>query len=91
MIDGKGLGDKRINRVNVSLSNQYKNKLNRLATACNMRPTELAGYLIQQCLDNLKFVDQLQQERCIHPAYRVTVVRDVHNGRVIYVTKGEYQ
>ncbi|MEH6993087.1 hypothetical protein V7075_10265 [Neobacillus drentensis] len=43
MIEGKGLVGKKIHRVNVSLTNKQAFKLNRLATACNMKPTTLAA------------------------------------------------
>lgn len=82
MIEGKGLGGKRINRVNVSLSNKYSSKLNRLATSCNMKPTTLAGLLIEMSLDNVKLVQQLQDEYGVHNAYRVVPVQ--HNGEIIF-------
>ena len=50
MIEGKGLGGKKIHRVNVSLTNKQAFKLNRLATACNMKPTTLAAVLIEKGL-----------------------------------------
>lgn len=52
MIEGKGLGGKRICRVNVSLDNKMNKKLSKLAIACNMKPTTLARVLIEKCLDD---------------------------------------
>jgi hypothetical protein len=71
MIEGKGLGGKKINRVNVSLSNAYDLKLRRLAIACNMKPTTLAGLLVQLSLDNADLVAELQKNHCKYNAYKV--------------------
>jgi hypothetical protein len=68
MIEGKGLGGKSIHRVNVSLTNRDSNNLNRLATACNMRPTSLAGLIIERCLNSVQLVIELQKEYCIQSA-----------------------
>lgn len=76
MIEGKGLGGKRIHRVNVSLTNKMSMKLNRLATACNMKPTTLAALLIEKSLDNVMFVNELQKEYCTQSAYRVIVINN---------------
>lgn len=85
MIEGKGLGGKKVNRVNVSLSNRFSAKLNRLAVACNMRPTTLAGLLIERCLDNPNLVMELQEDRSVHSAYRVLPVKDYNSGEMLYV------
>jgi hypothetical protein len=86
MIEGKGLGGKRINRVGVSLSNDHAMKLNRLATSCEMKPTTLAGLIVERCLDNPQFVFELQTEFCKYAAYRVLPVKK--NGQVQYVLSG---
>ena len=83
MIEGKGLGNKKVNRVNISLSNGYNSKLNKLATACNMKPTTLAGMLIENSLDNASIVADLQKEYGIHTAYKVLPVQS--NGEIVYV------
>ena len=70
MIEGKGLGGKKVNRVNVSMTNRMNQKLNKLATACNMRPTTLACLLIEKSLDNVQLISDLQREFAIHTAYR---------------------
>jgi hypothetical protein len=85
MIEGKGLGGKKIHRVNVSLTNRLSVKLNRLATACNMKPTTLAGLLIEQSLDNAQLIAELQKEYCTQSAYKVLLVRDFNNGEIQYV------
>nr|WP_309099050.1 hypothetical protein [Fredinandcohnia onubensis] len=90
MIEGKGLGGKKVNRVNISLSNSYELKLNKLATACNIRyPGTLAALLVEMCLDDTKLVSYLQNEYCIQDAYRVIPVQKYHNGDVEYLLKGE--
>lgn len=74
MIEGKGLGGKRVHRVNTSLTNKVSSKLNRLAIACNMKPTTLAGMLIEKSLDNVKLVNELQKEYCTQVAYKIVIV-----------------
>jgi hypothetical protein len=86
MIEGKGLGGKRIHRVNVSLTNKQAFKLNRLATACDMKPTTLAGMLIEKGLNNARLVSELQREYCKESAYRVVVVNN--DGELNYVLSG---
>jgi hypothetical protein len=76
MIEGKGLGGKKVNRVNLSLTNKQSLKLNRLATACNMKPTSLAALLIQKSLDDVQLVNELQKEYCTQRAYRVIVINN---------------
>ncbi|MDQ0412752.1 hypothetical protein [Mesobacillus stamsii] len=83
MIEGKGLGGKKVNRVNVSLCNRMNQKLNKLATACNMRPTTLACMLIEKSLDNVQLVSDLQQEHAVHNAYRVIPIQT--KGTIEYV------
>jgi hypothetical protein len=82
MIEGKGLGNKKINRVNVSLSNRYSSKLNRLAVACNMKPTSLACFLIEKCLDDPQLITELQNEYGVFNAYKVVPIN--HQGEIIY-------
>ncbi|MEH7275586.1 hypothetical protein [Neobacillus vireti] len=86
MIEGKGLGGKKIHRVNVSLTNKQAFKLNRLATACNMKPTTLAAVLIEKGLNDDRLVSELQKEYCTEKAYRVIVVNN--NGELNYVLSG---
>lgn len=83
MIEGKGLGGKKINRVNVSMTNKQHQKLNKLATACNMRPTSLACLLIEKSLNNIQLVSELQREFAIHTAYRVLPIS--RKGEIEYV------
>jgi hypothetical protein len=51
-------------------------KLNRLATACNMKPTTLAALLIEKSLANIQLVNELQKEYCTQSAYRVIVINN---------------
>lgn len=82
MIEGKGLGGKKVNRVNVSMDNSYHKKLLRLATACNMRPTTLACMLLEMSLDNVDTIRTLQEEYGVHNAYKVVPVK--HQGEIHY-------
>ena len=84
MIEGKGLGGKKVNRVNVSLSNHFDSKLRRLATACNMSHTTLAGMLVEKALDSAEWIAELQKEYCTHSAYKVLVVKDYQTGETHY-------
>jgi hypothetical protein len=85
MIEGKGLGGKKVHRVNVSLTNRLSVKLNRLATACNIKPTTLAGLLIEKGLENALLIAELQKEYCTQAAYKVLLIRDFNNGEIKYV------
>jgi hypothetical protein len=87
MIEGKGLGGKKIHRVNVSLTNKQSYKLNRLATACNMKPTALAGMLIDLSLNNVGLVDRLQREYCTQTSYRVVLVNN-GGSELVYLLNG---
>ena len=83
VIEGKGLGGKKVNRVNVSLTNHFNQKLNKLAIACNMKPTSLAGLLIEQSLNNADLIAELQEQNSIHAAYKIVPVNN--NGELLYV------
>lgn len=87
MIEGKGLGGKKINRVNVSLSNAYDLKLRRLAVACNMKPTTLAGLFVELGLDSAGLVDELQKDYCTQNSYRVVLVNN-GGGDLVYLLDG---
>jgi len=39
MVHNRGVGGKRVQRVNISMTNFDARNLNRLATSCNLRPT----------------------------------------------------
>lgn len=81
----RGLGGKRCNRVNTSLSNRDLFKLNRLATSCNMKPTTLASDIIHWALNNLDYVVKIQQEHCLYSAYKIIPIKDYnHEGELIY-------
>lgn len=85
MIEGKGLGGKRVNRVNLSLTNKTSSKLNKLATACNMKPTTLACLLLEIGLDSTELVNRLQDEYNVHGAYKILLVKDYKNNEIEYV------
>lgn len=85
MIEGKGLGGKKVNRVNMSLTNKTSSKLNRLAIACNMKPTTLACLLLEISLDSTEIIGRLQDEYNVHNAYKVLPVKDFRSGEIEYV------
>lgn len=76
MIEGKGLGGKRICRVNLSLTNETNRKLGRLAVACGVRPTALAAMMVEHCLNDVGVVDRVQTEMNKVEAYKVLPIRD---------------
>jgi hypothetical protein len=86
VIEGKGLGGKKVNRVNVSMTNKLSLKLNRLATACNMKPTTLAGLLVERCLNDPRIVSELQKEYCTEKAYKLVFINN--HGELNYVLSG---
>jgi hypothetical protein len=86
LIEGKGCGNKKINRVNMSLSNHYDTNLRRLATACGMYHTTLAGIIIEKSLDSPAMVQELQNEYCIQKAYKVVLVKK--DGKIYYTLTG---
>lgn len=86
MIEGKGLGDKKINRVNISLSNHYDTKLRRLATSLNIKyHTTLAHKLITICLDSEELIDYLQTQYTIHAAYKVIPLENYQTGKLEFL------
>lgn len=88
MIEGKGLGGKKVNRVNMSLTNKDDSKLTRLAIACNMKKTTLAGLIVEKCLNNPQFVAELQKEYCTQRAYKVLLIKDYETGEYNYILSG---
>jgi hypothetical protein len=86
MIEEKGLGNKKVNRVNMSLSTHYDTNLRRLATACGMYHTTLAGIILEKCLDSPMLVQELQKEYCIQKAYKVVLVKK--DGKIHYMLTG---
>lgn len=87
MIEGKGLGNKQINRTTLRLSNSYDLKLKQLSRSVNKKPGELSRYIVEYFLDNAQLIHDLQEKFCLYDAYRVTPVRA--NGRVKYQLRGE--
>ena len=86
MIEGKGLGNKNINRINLRLSNSYDLKLKQLSRSVNKKPAELTRYIVEYFLDNAQFVFELQDKFCLYDAYRVIPVRA--SGEVKYQLNG---
>lgn len=54
-----------------------------------MKHTTLAGLLVEMSLNNLKLVNNLQNEYCTQKAYKVVFVRNTQaNGEIQYVLSG---
>jgi hypothetical protein len=90
LIENKGLGGKRINRYNISLSNHYDKKLNQFAMACNKvkKPTTLAALLVEFCLDNPEIVDLFQKEySSAGSPYKVVPFKKHDRAEVEYLVK----
>lgn len=86
MQEGRGLGNKRVCRISVNVTNKMNNKLTKLATACGMPKTTLAALLIERCLDDPVIVSKLQQEFNKHAAYKVLPIN--RNGETEYMFRG---
>jgi hypothetical protein len=87
MREGYGLGNKLVNRIGLNLSNEYNNKLKKLAISCNLKPTELARHIVESMLDDYSFVNQLQEERNTVSAYRILLINK--NGKRLYEARGK--
>jgi hypothetical protein len=74
VIEGRGLGGKRINHRKVSLTNKEDNDLRKLATACNMPPTTLLWHFARKCLYDPMIMNEFQKQFCNQKAYRVVFV-----------------
>jgi hypothetical protein len=74
MIEGKGLGGKRVNRLKLSLTNSDESDLAKLATACNMKKSELGYHMFQYLIHNPEFLNYIQKEYCTQKAYKVVLV-----------------
>lgn len=84
MIEEKGLGNKKINRVNISLSNRYFSKLKKLSISCNMRWTTLSGLIIEMFLNDPRLMKKIQDEYCTEPIYRVLAMNEKKRNFHIY-------
>ncbi|MCM3763422.1 hypothetical protein [Neobacillus niacini] len=88
MIEGKGLGGKRVARVNASITNKEDSDLKKLATACGMKHTELTWHLIRRCLYDPIIVNEFLDEYCKENSYRVWLVQK--DGEIHYQLNGRY-
>jgi hypothetical protein len=86
MIEGKGLGNKRVNRVNLSLTNREMKNLKLLANACGIDHSVLARKILLLCLEDEMIVNKLQERYCTQRAYKVVFLRN--NGEVHYTLTG---
>lgn len=72
----KRLSEKRLNRVNLSLTDAYKKKLDMLAVSCNMHPTTMAEVMVRLCLDNANTINYLQEKYNVNPEYKILPIRE---------------
>lgn len=85
-IEGKGLGNKKINRVNLSLTDQQFMRLKRLSISLNIRITTLAALLIEKSLSDVTLINELQQEFTTQKAYKIVPIQN--NGELKYALTG---
>ena len=78
----RGSGKRKVARVNLSLTNNDSFKLERLAVACETKPTTLAAHMVKYCLNDPLFIKEVQDEFCIHSAYRILPIRNFSNGEL---------
>ncbi|MED1472633.1 hypothetical protein [Bacillus salipaludis] len=74
MIVSKGGGNKKINRVNLSLTDKQFMNLKRLSIKLNIRHTKLAALIIEKCLSDVLLINYLQNEYCTQKAYRIVPI-----------------
>ncbi|MEH7490816.1 hypothetical protein [Neobacillus niacini] len=74
MIEGKGLGGKRIARKGASFTNKEEGHINKLATACDMTPAELIWRMCRKCLYDPMILNEFQKEYCKEKAYRIILI-----------------
>jgi hypothetical protein len=87
MINEKGLGGKRINRLNMSITNEDEKNINMLATACGKRYAATIAYeILSRGLKDISLLNELQKEYCIQSAYRIVFIQ--HDGRLEYTLTG---
>lgn len=79
----KPRSDKRT-RVNPGLPADVHEKLELLATSCDMTKTNLAGLILRYALDSREFVLDLQNKYNKNPRYRVTPVL-IDNKKIQYM------
>ncbi|KAA0780880.1 hypothetical protein [Bacillus sp. TE8-1] len=87
LIEAKGGGNKKINRVNLSLTNQRFMKLKRLSMRLNIRHTKLAAVIIEKCLSNVGLINMLQDKYCTQKAYRIVPINN-GGGELTFVLTG---
>ncbi|MDQ6600910.1 hypothetical protein [Bacillus salipaludis] len=86
MIVSKGGGNKKINRVNLSLTDKQFMNLKRLSIKLNIRHTKLAALIIEKCLSNVQLINDLQNEYCTQKAYRIVPINK--NGELTFTLIG---
>lgn len=82
---GRGTGNKKVTRVNMSLDNKDSFKLERLAIACNTKPTTLANLILHRALNDPILIKELQDEFCLHSAYRILPIRNYNANEIDYM------
>ena len=88
MVRDRGVGGKRVHRVNISVTNFDARNLNRLATSCNLRPTALAALLVVKSLNDPSVVKYLQDEYNLYEEYEVLPIFDHTTGKTELTLRG---
>jgi len=88
LVHTRGVGGKRVHRVNLSMTNFDARNLNRLATSCNLRPTALAALLVVKSLNDPSVIKYLQDEYNLYKEYEVLPIWDHNTGRTELTLRG---
>jgi len=88
LVRDRGVGGKRVHRVNISVTNFDARNLNRLATSCNLRPTALAALLVVKSLNDPSVVKYLQDEYNLYEEYEVLPIFDHTTGKTELTLRG---
>lgn len=89
MIEGKGLGGKRVSRYNLSLTNQEALNLERLARAVNKNPSVLIREIFFQTIYDPYFLRKYQDEFCKEKAYRVVMLNNERETKFILTGRSD--
>lgn len=71
-------------KVLASLDNDSKNKLQKLAFACNVSPTRLAGEIITMCINHPEMIKWFQKKH--HTPDDRRIIPMTENGEVTYLS-----
>lgn len=69
-------------RVNLTLDDDTREKVVRLALACRKHPTTLAGELVRLCVNNPNIIEFIQRQHNVADRWKVRA--HVEGGAVVY-------